>query len=91
MPDRLSRLAPLTGVVFGALTVAAIFSGGETPDANASVAKVLTYYGSHRSGVETSAIQIAFAFLCFWCCSPARCVLTCAAPQRQRGSPPSPC
>ncbi len=63
MSDRLSRLAPLSGAVFFVLTVAAIFSGGETPDANASVAKVLSYYATHRSEVETSAILIAFAFL----------------------------
>jgi hypothetical protein len=65
MSDRLSRLAPLSGVVFFVLTLIAIFSGGETPDANASIAKVLSYYGTHRSDVETSAILIAFAFLFF--------------------------
>lgn len=63
MSDRLSRLAPLTGVAFVALAVAGIFSGGETPDANASPARVIAYYGSHRSEVETSAILFALAFL----------------------------
>ncbi len=63
MPDRLSRFAPLTGAVFFVLTLAAIFTGGETPNANASVAKVVAYYASHRSAVETSAILIALAFL----------------------------
>jgi len=63
MSDRLSRLAPLTGVLFAVLTVVAIFTGGETPDANASSAKVIAYYGAHRSGVETSAILFALAFL----------------------------
>jgi hypothetical protein len=31
MSDRLSRLAPLTGVVFAVLTVVAILTEGETP------------------------------------------------------------
>ena len=63
MSDRLSRFAPLTGVVFFVLTLVAIFTGGETPEANASVVKVLSYYSTHRSEVETSALLIAFAFL----------------------------
>jgi hypothetical protein len=63
MSDRLSRLAPLTGVVFAVLVVIAILTGGETPDANASPAKVIAYYGSHRSEVETSGIVFALAFL----------------------------
>jgi hypothetical protein len=63
MTDRWSRLASLTGVVFAVLTVVAIFAGGETPDANARPAKVIAYYGTHRSEVETSAILFALAFL----------------------------
>jgi hypothetical protein len=63
MSDRLTRLAPLTGVIFAVLVVVAILTGGETPDANASPAKVIAYYGSHRSEVETSGILFALAFL----------------------------
>jgi hypothetical protein len=63
MTDRWSRLSSLTGVAFAALTVAAIFSGGETPDATATPAKVIAYYGTHRSEVETSSILFALAFL----------------------------
>src|SRR5271165_6573454 len=63
MSDRLSRLAPLTGVIFAVLVVVAILTGGETPDANASPARVIAYYGSHRSEVETSGIVFALAFL----------------------------
>jgi hypothetical protein len=63
MSDRLSRLAPLTGVIFAVLVVVGVFTSGETPNANASPAKVLAYYGSHRSEVETSAILFALAFL----------------------------
>jgi hypothetical protein len=62
--DRLNRFAPLTGVIFAVLVVVGIFtSSGETPNADASPAKVIAYYGSHRSEVETSAILFAFAFL----------------------------
>jgi hypothetical protein len=64
MSDRLSRFASLTGVVFAVMVVVGIFSsGGETPDANASPAKVIAYYTTHRSEVETSAILFALAFL----------------------------
>ncbi len=63
MPDRLTRLAPLTGVLFAVLVVAGIVTGGETPNANASPVRVIAYYGSHRSEVQTSAILFALAFL----------------------------
>jgi hypothetical protein len=63
MSDRLSRLAPLTGVTFAVILIVGIFSGGETPNADASSAKVIAYYGSHRSEVETSSILFALAFL----------------------------
>jgi hypothetical protein len=63
MPVRLSRLAPLTGVIFAVVLVAGIFTSGETPDGNASPAKVIAYYATHRSDIETSAIVFVFAFL----------------------------
>ncbi len=64
MTDRWSKLAPLTGVLFGVIVVVAIITGGgETPDANARPARVIAYYGTHRSEVETSAILFALAFL----------------------------
>jgi hypothetical protein len=63
MFNRWSRLAPLTGVVFAVLTLAGIFTGGESPESNSSAAKVIAYYGTHRSEVETSSILFAFAFL----------------------------
>jgi hypothetical protein len=64
MTDRWSRLAPLTGVLFGIIVVVAVITGGgETPDANARPARVIAYYGTHRSEVETSAILFALAFL----------------------------
>jgi hypothetical protein len=63
MSDRLSRLAPLTGVLFAVVLIVAIFVSGETPDGNARPAKVIAYYGTHRSDIETSAIVFVFAFL----------------------------
>jgi hypothetical protein len=65
MSDRWGRLAPLTGVLFGALVIAALIMGGETPKANASAAKVLVYFHNHRSKVELSAILVVIAFLVF--------------------------
>ncbi len=68
MSDRLTRLAPLTGVLFAVLTAVAFFSGGETPEASAGPLKVIAYYTSHRSEVETTSILIvvAFLFAVFW-------------------------
>jgi len=63
MSDRLSRLAPLTGVVFAVLVVVGVFTGGESPNANARPAKVISYYAANRSEVETSSIIFAIAFL----------------------------
>jgi hypothetical protein len=63
MSDRLSRLAPLTGVVFAVLVVVGVVTGGETPDANARPAKVISYYAANRSEIETSSILFAIAFL----------------------------
>jgi hypothetical protein len=46
MTDRWSRLAPLTGVLFGIIVVVAIITGGgETPDANARPAGTGVEYG----------------------------------------------
>jgi hypothetical protein len=61
--ERLSRLAPLTGVIFAVILIIGVFSGNETPNADASSAKVIAYYGSHRSEVETSSVLFALAFL----------------------------
>jgi hypothetical protein len=64
MPGRLSRLAPLTGVLFAVLVVVGVFSSNsETPEANSSPTKVIAYYSTHGSEVETSAILFALAFL----------------------------
>ena len=64
MSGRLSRLAPLTGVLFGVLVVVAVVTNNsETPEVSASTAKVVSYYSEHRSEIETSSILFAVAFL----------------------------
>jgi hypothetical protein len=64
MPDRWDRLAPLTGVLFAAIVVGAVITGGsETPKASASAAKVVAYYSEHHSEVETGGILFSLAFL----------------------------
>ncbi len=64
MPDRWGRLAPLTGVLFAALAVAAVFTNNsESPKASAGAGKVVAYYITHRSEVETSSILFGLAFL----------------------------
>jgi hypothetical protein len=63
MSDRLSRLAPLAGVLFAVLAVVGIFTGGETPAAKDPPAKIVAYYATHESEVKTSALLFALAFL----------------------------
>lgn len=64
MTDRWSRLAPLTGVLFAVLAVAAVFANSsESPEASGSALKVVAYYTKHRSEVQTSSILFALAFL----------------------------
>ncbi len=63
MPDRLSRLAPLTGVLFAVLVAVAFFTGSESPGAKEPPAKIVAYYATHRSEVKTSALLFALAFL----------------------------
>lgn len=63
MSNRLSRLAPLTGVLFAVLAVVAIFTGGESPETKEPPAKIVAYYATHGSEVKTSALLFALAFL----------------------------
>jgi hypothetical protein len=63
MPDRWSRFAPLIGVVFVVLIVIGIIGSGESPEANASSAKVVAYYRENSSKVKTFDIIFIFAFL----------------------------
>jgi hypothetical protein len=63
MLDRLSRFAPLTGVLFAVLAVVAVVTGSESPGTNEPPAKIVAYYATHESEVKTSAVLFGLAFL----------------------------
>lgn len=66
MQDRRIRFVALTGVAWAVLAIVGLFtSGGETPEGDASPAKVVSFYSSHSSEVKTSAVFFAVAFLFF--------------------------
>src|SRR5581483_7788446 len=68
MFPRVARFAPLTGALFAILTAIAFLAGEETPDANATPAKVVVFFTAHKSNIETSAVlaAVAFLFAVFW-------------------------
>ena len=61
----LSRWGPLTGVIAGILFAAAFFSGGNTPNANASPASVISFFIRNGSTAKTQALIGAFAMIFF--------------------------
>jgi hypothetical protein len=61
--DRVTRLAPLTGVIFALLVVVAVITGGETPGTNEPTAKIVSYYVKESSQVKTSTVLFSLAFL----------------------------
>jgi hypothetical protein len=63
MRGQWARLASLTGFVFAGLLVASFIAGGNTPDTDASVSKVVAYYEKHRSGQIAASYLIAYAVL----------------------------
>jgi hypothetical protein len=63
MSDRLSRFAPLTGVLFAVLVVVAVFTGSESPGTKDPPVKIVAYYATHESEVKTSALLFALGFL----------------------------
>jgi hypothetical protein len=69
MPDRLSRLAPLTGVIFVGLLFATFATSGDTPGVHASGLKVISYYQAHHAKAMTSdflgALGVAFGLFFF--------------------------
>ena len=66
--SRLSRLTPLTGVVYAVLTLVALGSASGAPSNSASGAKVIAFYESHRTSARVSDTlwMFAFAFLLFF-------------------------
>ena len=65
MSDRLSRFAPLTGVVFAVLVAVALVTEKETPEAGASGAKVLAFYAANHADVKKTGTMVALAFVFF--------------------------
>jgi hypothetical protein len=62
------QLLPLSGVVAVLLIIAAFVVGGETPDADASLSEVVSYYSDHDTDLQISAALLglgAFFFLVF--------------------------
>jgi Domain of unknown function (DUF4386) len=55
------RLAPLTGVLFFVLLLAAVLIGGNSLSASSSPAKVLTYYQTHKDKIGLSGVLTALA------------------------------
>lgn len=65
MPGRWKGRAPLLGIVFAALLVGSIALAWNTPNSDATGAKVLSYYQAHKSDVTASGILGALAAV-FW-------------------------
>ena len=57
----LERFAPLTGVVFVVLLVVAVIVGGETPDADDGIVKVVNYWRENDGQAIASAIIAAWS------------------------------
>jgi hypothetical protein len=60
MVDRWKRYGPLAGVLFVALTVAALVTP-QTPDTKASGAKVITFFHDHHNSMVAAEYLLAFA------------------------------
>jgi hypothetical protein len=75
----LERFAPLTGVVFVILVVVAVIVGGETPDANDGIVKVVDYWRDNDGKAIASAIIAAYSAVFFlWFAGTLRSVLASA-------------
>lgn len=58
-----AALAPLTGVLAALLYAAGILMSADTPDSDASGAKVLAYYVSHTSDQQAAAVVFGYGSL----------------------------
>ncbi len=65
MSYRLDRLAPLTGVIFAVLAVAAFGTASGAPSATASGARVIAFYEAHGSSAKTSDYLWMFSLVFF--------------------------
>jgi hypothetical protein len=64
--NRLSRWMPLAGVLF-TLLLASIFLVPQTPDVNASPAKITSFYASHRGALQAQTYLLAYAAIALVC------------------------
>jgi hypothetical protein len=64
MSDRLTRLAPLTGLVFAALMLAG-FALGDQPKPSSSGAHVIASYTTHRTDLRAGAVAGTLALIFF--------------------------
>jgi hypothetical protein len=58
---RLSRLAPLAGVAYAALTIVGDLTIGKFPDSGTSVSKLAPFYSAHHSRVAAGGMIFAWA------------------------------
>lgn len=65
MPENLKRLAPLSGVVFVAVGLVAIFTSKTSPGPGASGERVISFYTAHHSSQRLSDILFVIAFSFF--------------------------
>ncbi len=71
MSERLSRLAPLTGVIFAALSAISIAITPNSPNSHASGQTVIAFYQAHHriERISTIVSVFALAFLMFFAAS----------------------
>ena len=75
----LERFAPLTGILFVLLVIAAVIVGGESPSADDSTRKVFDYFDGDRDRVLISSIILAIGVGAFlWFAGVLRSVLAAA-------------
>jgi hypothetical protein len=72
MINRLSRWAPLAGVIYVLLLAGAIF-GPSSPDTNASGTTITAFYVKHHTGIKVQAYLLAFAGVFVVCFFVALC------------------
>jgi len=63
MLRNLARWAPLTGVVYAALFIAAFLAGGNTPDSDASAQHAVSSFASNRTHDRVTVFLVAYATL----------------------------
>jgi len=63
MRGQLSRLAPLSGVVFAVLFLILFFAFPDSPDSDASAAKVVSFFTDHGDSQSALAFMLWYAML----------------------------